>query len=162
MKRCGFSAITGSLLGVKMKVLTNVVRLPECFQVPQFKAQPLPDFNTVVLPEKKKLEPTKTEPFRLLIDQRGAVKNSRREQMVRHDLPHQLLLSSIAFVKGSYSHLCVLQMKEEQKQHEEAATFKARPNTVTHKEPFRPKKENRAAVGKTITERTLVIMQLIC
>ncbi|XP_040007724.1 targeting protein for Xklp2 isoform X2 [Xiphias gladius] len=87
-------------------------------EVPQFKAQPLPDFDTVVLPEKKKLEPTKPEPFRLLLDERGAVKSSRWEKMV----------------------------KEEQKQQEEAAIFKARPNTVTHKEPFQPKKEGRAAV----------------
>ncbi|XP_041802048.1 targeting protein for Xklp2 isoform X2 [Chelmon rostratus] len=88
-------------------------------EVPQFKAQPLPDFDTVVLPEKKKLELTKPEPFRLLIDERGAVRNSRWEQMV----------------------------KEEQKQLEEAATFKARPNTVTHKEPFQPRKESRVTVG---------------
>ncbi|KAM6924448.1 targeting protein for Xklp2, partial [Xenentodon cancila] len=87
-------------------------------EVPQFKAQPLPDFDSVVLPEKKKLEPTKPEPFRLLIDQRGAVKNSRWEQMI----------------------------KEEHKQQEEAVIFKARPNSVTHKEPFRPKKESRPAV----------------
>lgn len=39
-------------------------------------------------------------------------------------------------------------MKEEQKQQEEAAAFKARPNTVTHKEPFQPRKEARPAVGK--------------
>lgn len=58
----------------------------ETFQVPQFKAQPLPDFDTVVLPEKKKLEPTKPEPFRLLLDERGAVKSSCWEQMVRQDL----------------------------------------------------------------------------
>lgn len=88
-------------------------------EVPQFKAQPLPDFDTVILPEKRKLEPTKPEPFRLLIDERGAVRNSRWEQMV----------------------------KEEQKNQEEAAIFKARPNTVTRKEPFRPKKDGRAAVG---------------
>uniref|UniRef100_A0A3B4ESH4 TPX2 microtubule nucleation factor n=1 Tax=Pundamilia nyererei TaxID=303518 RepID=A0A3B4ESH4_9CICH len=86
--------------------------------IPQFKAQPLPDFDSVVLPEKKKLEPTKPEPFRLLLDERGTVKNSRWEQMV----------------------------KEEQKHQEEAAVFKARPNTVIHKEPFRPKKEARPAV----------------
>ncbi|PWA24235.1 hypothetical protein CCH79_00017898 [Gambusia affinis] len=87
-------------------------------EVPHFKAQPLPDFNTVVLPEKKKLEPTKPEPFRLQIDERGAGRLRQWEQMV----------------------------KEEQKQQEEAATFKARPNTVTQKEPFRPKKENRTSV----------------
>lgn len=40
------------------------------------------------------------------------------------------------------------QVKEEQKHQEEAAIFKARPNTVIHKEPFRPKKEPRPAVGK--------------
>lgn len=51
--------------------------------MPQFKAQPLPDFDTVVLPEKKKLEATKPEPFRLLVDQRGAVKSTRLEKMVR-------------------------------------------------------------------------------
>ncbi|XP_034447307.1 targeting protein for Xklp2-like [Hippoglossus hippoglossus] len=88
-------------------------------EVPQFKAQPLPDFESVLLPEKKKLEATKPEPFRLLLDERGSVKNSRWEQMV----------------------------KEEQKQQEEAATFKARPNTVTHKEPFLPKKPERAAAA---------------
>ncbi|XP_017161092.1 targeting protein for Xklp2 [Poecilia reticulata] len=88
-------------------------------EVPHFKAQPLPDFNAVVLPEKKKLEPTKPEPFRLHIDERGAGRHRQWEQMV----------------------------KEEQKQQEEAATFKARPNTVTHKEPFRPKKENRTSVA---------------
>ncbi|XP_076023080.1 targeting protein for Xklp2 isoform X2 [Genypterus blacodes] len=88
-------------------------------EAPSFKAQPLPDFDVVVLPEKQKLEPTKPEPFKLLLDERGAVKNSRWEQMV----------------------------KEEQKQQVEAAIFKARPNTVTHKEPFQPKKENRIALG---------------
>lgn len=62
-------------------MLTGVFLSSE--QVPQFKAQPLPDFDTVVLPEKKKLGPTKPEPFRLLADQRGAVKSSRMEQMVR-------------------------------------------------------------------------------
>lgn len=86
-------------------------------EVAPFKAQPLPHFDTVLLPEKKTLEPTKPEPFRLLLDERGAVKSSRWEQMV----------------------------KEEQKQQEEAVTFKARPNTVTHKEPFQPKKQERAA-----------------
>ncbi|KAM9317735.1 targeting protein for Xklp2-like isoform 2-T2 [Pholidichthys leucotaenia] len=88
-------------------------------EVPQFKAQPLPDFDTVLLPEKKRLEPTKPEPFKLLLDDRGAVKNSRWEQMV----------------------------KEEQKRQEKAAMFKARPNEVTCKEPFRPKLEARAAVA---------------
>ncbi|XP_062247865.1 targeting protein for Xklp2-B-like isoform X2 [Platichthys flesus] len=88
-------------------------------EVPQFKAQPLPDFESVHLPEKKKLEATKPEPFRLLLDERGSVKNSRWELMV----------------------------KEEQKQQEEAATFKARPNTVIHKEPFQPKKPERAAAA---------------
>lgn len=52
------------------------------FQVPHFKAQPLPDFNAVVLPEKKKPEPTKPEPFRLQIDERGAGRLRQWEQMV--------------------------------------------------------------------------------
>ncbi|XP_068453667.1 targeting protein for Xklp2 isoform X1 [Clinocottus analis] len=86
-------------------------------EVPQFKAQPLPDFNSVLLPEKKKLEPTKPEPFRMLLDERGAVRSTRWDQMV----------------------------KEEHKR-EEGVPFKARPNTVTHKEPFQPKKEPRASV----------------
>lgn len=85
-------------------------------EVPKFKAQPLPDFHEVVLPEKKVVEPTKPEPFKLLIDERGAVKIDRWEQS----------------------------LKEEQKRQAEAASFKARPNTVTHKEPFLPKKENRS------------------
>ncbi|KAM7411011.1 hypothetical protein PAMA_021136 [Pampus argenteus] len=87
-------------------------------EVPEFKAQQLPDFDAVILPEKKKLEPTKPKPFRLLTDHRGATKSIRQEQMV----------------------------KEEQKLQEEAATFKARPNVVAYKEPFQPKKEDRAAV----------------
>ncbi|XP_010795046.1 LOW QUALITY PROTEIN: targeting protein for Xklp2 [Notothenia coriiceps] len=86
-------------------------------EVPHFKAQLLPAFDTVFLPEKKRLEPTKPEPFKLLLDERGAVKSSRSEQMA----------------------------KEEQKR-EEAAVFKARPDTVTHKEPFQPKKCPRAPV----------------
>ncbi|KAM9429996.1 targeting protein for Xklp2 [Salvelinus alpinus] len=87
-------------------------------EVPKFKAQPLPDFHEVVLPEKKVAEPTKLEPFKLLINERGAVKHDRWEQM----------------------------LKEEQKHQAEAATFKARPNLVTHKEPFIPKKENRSVL----------------
>ncbi|XP_029576006.1 targeting protein for Xklp2 isoform X2 [Salmo trutta] len=87
-------------------------------EVPKFKAQLLLDFHERVLPEKKVAEPTKPEPFKLLIDERGAVKHDRWEQMV----------------------------KEEQKHQAEAATFKARPNMVTHKEPFIPKKENRAVL----------------
>ncbi|XP_061758352.1 targeting protein for Xklp2-like isoform X1 [Nerophis ophidion] len=87
-------------------------------ELPAFKAQPLPHFDTVVLPERKKLEPTKPEPFRLLVDQRGSVKNERWEQMV----------------------------KEEQKKMKEATTFKARPNKITLKEPFQPKKEDRTSV----------------
>lgn len=53
-----------------------------CLQVPQFKAQLLPDFSTVVLPEKKKPDPTKPEPFKLLMDERGADKTTRWEEMV--------------------------------------------------------------------------------
>ncbi|XP_048879686.1 targeting protein for Xklp2 isoform X2 [Brienomyrus brachyistius] len=87
-------------------------------EVRKFKALPLPDFHEVHLPEKKVLEPTKAEPFRLLIDERGAAKSERWE----------------------------LKMKEELKQQAEAANFKARPNAVVHKEPFVPKKENRPAL----------------
>ncbi|XP_059396582.1 targeting protein for Xklp2-like isoform X2 [Carassius carassius] len=85
-------------------------------EVPKFKAQPLPDFHEVHLPEKKVLEPTKPAPFKLMIDERGASKGERWEQM----------------------------MKEELKRQAEAACFKARPNNVMHKEPFVPKKENRS------------------
>lgn len=87
-------------------------------QVVQFKAQPLPDFDTVQLPEKRRVEPTRPEPFRLMVDQRGAVKTSRWEQMVKDEQMHQ----------------------------QEAATFRARPNTVVHQEPFRPRKEERPAL----------------
>ncbi|KAG2463541.1 TPX2B protein, partial [Polypterus senegalus] len=84
-------------------------------EVSKFKALPLPDFDHVHLPEKKVKEVTQPEPFKLLIDERGAVKNERWEQM----------------------------LKDEQKQQAEATVFKARPNTVTHHEPFIPKKESR-------------------
>ncbi|XP_036388071.1 targeting protein for Xklp2 [Megalops cyprinoides] len=87
-------------------------------EVPKFKAQPLPDFSEVHLPAKKVAEPTKVEPFKLIIDERGTTKSERWEQM----------------------------MKEELKQQAEAASFKARPNTITHKEPFIPKKENRSVL----------------
>ncbi|XP_072553136.1 targeting protein for Xklp2 isoform X2 [Salminus brasiliensis] len=85
-------------------------------EVPKFKARPLPDFHEVNLPEKKVLEPTKPAPFKLVVDERGATKGERWEQMV----------------------------KEELKQQAEATCFKARPNVITHKEPFVPKKENRS------------------
>ncbi|KAI1890290.1 hypothetical protein AGOR_G00152220 [Albula goreensis] len=98
-------------------------------EAPKFKAQPLPDFSEVHLPAKKVAEPTKMEPFKLAIDERGAAKSERWEQ----------------------------QMKDELKQQAEAATFKARPNTVIHKEPFLPKKENRSILENisntsTVTE----------
>lgn len=51
------------------------------------------------------------------------------------------------------------QVKEEQKHQEEAAIFKARPNTIIHKEPFRPKKEARPAVGKDAQFR---LKQILC
>ncbi|XP_067303313.1 targeting protein for Xklp2 isoform X2 [Pseudorasbora parva] len=85
-------------------------------EVPKFKAQPLPDFHEVHLPEKKVAEPTKPAPFKLMVDERGTAKGERWEQM----------------------------MKEELKRQAEAACFKARPNSVVHKEPFIPKKENRS------------------
>ncbi|XP_077074614.1 targeting protein for Xklp2 isoform X2 [Siphateles boraxobius] len=85
-------------------------------EVPKFKAQPLPDFHEVHLPEKKVAEPTKPAPFKLMVDERGTAKGERWEQM----------------------------MKEELKRQAESACFKARPNNVTHKEPFVPRKENRS------------------
>ncbi|XP_030623521.1 targeting protein for Xklp2 [Chanos chanos] len=90
-------------------------------EVPKFKAQPLPDFHEVHLPEKKLAEPTKPAPFKLLIDERGAAKSERWEQMMKEELKHQA----------------------------EAACFKARQNTVAHKEPFMPKKENRSLLANT-------------
>ncbi|TSP79456.1 Targeting protein for Xklp2-B [Bagarius yarrelli] len=90
-------------------------------EVPKFKSKPLPDFHEVHLPEKKVTEPTKPAPFKLMVDERGSVKSERWEQMV----------------------------KEELKQQAEAACFKARPNTIVHKEPFVPKKENRSILANT-------------
>ncbi|CAK6974429.1 targeting protein for Xklp2 [Scomber scombrus] len=88
-------------------------------EVPEFKAQLLPCFDTVVLPVKVKVEPTKPKPFTLLTDERSSVKSSQQENLV----------------------------KEEQKRQEEAAAFKARPNLVTHKEPFQPKLEHRTIMA---------------
>ncbi|KAM4604557.1 targeting protein for Xklp2 isoform 2-T2 [Discoglossus pictus] len=84
-------------------------------EVPKFKAQPLPQFDHISLPEKKVKMPTQQEPFQLEIDKRGASKIQRWKQ----------------------------QIKEELKQQKEMSTFKARPNTVTHQEPFVPKKESK-------------------
>lgn len=86
-----------------------------------FKAQPLPDFHEVHLPEKKVQEATKPAPFKLMIDERGAARSERWEQMMKEELKHQA----------------------------EAACFKARPNTVSYKEPFVPKKENRSILANT-------------
>ncbi|XP_068120194.1 targeting protein for Xklp2 isoform X2 [Hyperolius riggenbachi] len=82
---------------------------------PKFKAQPIPHFDHVALPEKKVKEITQPEPFDLAIDKRGKTKQELREQ----------------------------QVKEQERQLKEMSTFKARPNTVTHQEPFVPKKESR-------------------
>ncbi|XP_061648322.1 targeting protein for Xklp2 [Phyllopteryx taeniolatus] len=98
--------------------LKDIQERKEKEEVPAFKAQLLPHFDRVHLPVKKKVEPTKPEPFRLLVDERGTVKSDRLEQM----------------------------MKEEHKKMKEVATFKARPNKVTQNQPFQPKKEERAAV----------------
>ncbi|XP_075703069.1 targeting protein for Xklp2 isoform X1 [Rhinoderma darwinii] len=84
-------------------------------EVPKFKAQLLPQFDHIVLPEKKVKELTQPEPFDLQMDKRGEQKLQQWRQ----------------------------QVKEEQKQLKEMTSFKARPNTVTHQEPFVPKKDSR-------------------
>ncbi|XP_039575234.1 targeting protein for Xklp2 isoform X3 [Passer montanus] len=84
-------------------------------EVPKFKALPLPYFDEVKLPEKKVKNPTQPEPFHLQVDERGAAKLQSWKQQLEEDLKRQ----------------------------KEAACFKARPNTVTHQEPFVPKKEHR-------------------
>ncbi|KAG8447264.1 hypothetical protein GDO86_014652 [Hymenochirus boettgeri] len=82
----------------------------------KFKAQPLPHFDHISLPEKKVKIATQQEPFDLEIDKRGANRVQRWQQ----------------------------QMENEIRQQKEMAVFKARPNTVIHQEPFVPKKENRS------------------
>ncbi|NWU11671.1 TPX2B protein, partial [Cephalopterus ornatus] len=84
-------------------------------EVPKFKAQPLPYFDQVKLPEKKVKAPTQPEPFHLQVDERGAAKLE------------------------SWKH----QLEEDLKKQKEAACFKARPNTVVYQEPFMPKKEHK-------------------
>ncbi|XP_050170109.1 targeting protein for Xklp2 isoform X1 [Myiozetetes cayanensis] len=84
-------------------------------EVPKFKAQPLPYFDQVKLPEKKVKAPTQPEPFHLQVDERGAAKLE------------------------SWKH----QLQEDLKRQKEAACFKARPNTVVYQEPFMPKKEHK-------------------
>ncbi|XP_010213780.1 PREDICTED: targeting protein for Xklp2 [Tinamus guttatus] len=84
-------------------------------EVPKFKAQPLPYFDCVKLPEKKVKNPTQPEPFNLQIDERGATKLQNWKQ----------------------------QLEENLKRQKEAACFKARPNTVVYQEPFVPKKEHK-------------------
>ncbi|XP_056403985.1 targeting protein for Xklp2 isoform X2 [Hyla sarda] len=84
-------------------------------EVPKFRAQPLPQFDHIALPEKKVKELTHPEPFDLQIEKRGKQKFQR------------------------WKH----QIEEEQKELKEMTVFKARPNTVTHQEPFVPKKDSR-------------------
>lgn len=73
--------------------------------MPKFKAQPLPDFHEVVLPEKKVAEPTKPEPFKLLLDERGAAKNDRWEQMVRNLYSIHALLSNVMLLLSYFDHI---------------------------------------------------------
>ncbi|XP_059337080.1 targeting protein for Xklp2 isoform X3 [Ammospiza nelsoni] len=84
-------------------------------EVPKFKAQPLPYFDEVKLPEKKVKPATQPEPFHLQVDERGAAKLQSWKQQLEEDLKRQ----------------------------KEAACFKAGPNTVVYQEPFVPKKEHR-------------------
>uniref|UniRef100_A0A8C5QD81 Targeting protein for Xklp2 n=1 Tax=Leptobrachium leishanense TaxID=445787 RepID=A0A8C5QD81_9ANUR len=87
-------------------------------EVPKFKAQPLPLFDQVHLPEKKSKMPTQTEPFQLQSDQRGISKLQHLQQ----------------------------QVAEELKQQKEMTKFKARPNTVKKNEPFMPIKNKSLTV----------------
>lgn len=68
-------------LQISSRIFTIYI-MSKLHQVPKFKAQPLPDFHEVHLPEKKVLEPTKPAPFKLMVDERGAVKGERWEQQV--------------------------------------------------------------------------------
>ncbi|XP_062897619.1 targeting protein for Xklp2 isoform X1 [Mobula hypostoma] len=85
-------------------------------EVPVFKAQLLPDFESAQLPEKVVKPVTKVEPFHLRLDERGAYKEQEWAEM----------------------------MKEELKKQKEAACFKARPNSVVYREPFLPKKADQS------------------
>ncbi|XP_059836380.1 targeting protein for Xklp2 isoform X2 [Hypanus sabinus] len=85
-------------------------------EVPVFKAQLLPDFESAHLPEKVVKPVTKVEPFHLRLDERGAIKEQEWAEM----------------------------MKEELKKQKEAACFKARPNSVVYREPFLPKKADQS------------------
>ncbi|XP_012676522.2 targeting protein for Xklp2-like [Clupea harengus] len=89
-------------------------------EVYTFSARPLPlstSMGVVGVPVKRTVAPTKPKPFNLLADQRVAIKAERRKQMIKAD----------------------------QKRWREAATFRARPNIVTFREPFRPRIENHAS-----------------
>ncbi|XP_072917653.1 targeting protein for Xklp2 isoform X1 [Hemitrygon akajei] len=85
-------------------------------EVPVFKAQLLPDFESAHLPEKVVKPVTKVEPFHLRLDERGAIREQEWAEM----------------------------MKEELKKQKEAACFKARPNSVVYREPFLPKKADQS------------------
>lgn len=87
-------------------------------EVPKFKALPLPDFEQINLPAKAVKPPTNPEPFHLRVDDRGTMKAERWGQLIQEELQQQ----------------------------KEATYFKARPNVITHLEPFVPKKENRPPI----------------
>nr|XP_032830322.1 targeting protein for Xklp2-like isoform X1 [Petromyzon marinus] len=78
-------------------------------QVPQFKAQPVPDLDHVTLPEKHLRPLTQQEPFHLRVDERGSIKTEQFNKK---------------------------QLKEEEEQMKEHATFRARPCRVTTTAPF--------------------------
>lgn len=82
--------------GLRTRLLLLAVKLPKLyafeerarnisncfFQVPKFKALPLPYFDHVKLPEKKVKNPTQPEPFNLQVDERGAAKLQTWKQQV--------------------------------------------------------------------------------
>ncbi|XP_061429295.1 targeting protein for Xklp2-like isoform X2 [Lethenteron reissneri] len=84
-------------------------------QVPQFKAQPVPDLEHVALPEKHLRPLTQHEPFHLRVDERGSIKTEQFNK----------------------------KLKEEEEQKKEHATFRARPCRVTTTAPFVAQRHNR-------------------
>lgn len=82
----------------------------------EFHAQDYKEKADVVLPPKQERPPTCPEPFQLSADQRG--------QFYKEEF----------FTK---------QVEEERRQAKKASEFKARPNHVTHKDPFQPQKSNK-------------------
>ncbi|KAK7884494.1 hypothetical protein WMY93_027617 [Mugilogobius chulae] len=134
---------------VSKKILEGVVGVPE----KKLPTLTVPESPAFALKKRVRMEPApapvKPPPPSKPLP--STLRPALPAQTARH---HQVELCPFSFDKREQERRALKEKKleqmrnediqEEKKQQEEATHFKARPNVVTHKEPFKPKKEERA------------------